>query len=265
MRRLAFVLLAGCAGAEAMALPASPAKVEPPTAIGLNPGESMAFEVKLAGVVAGEAQLAVGEIGTYEGHRALVVKSRAQTTGAVALIRKVIDEASTTIDLDTGRPLVFESLFAMNDKSTTAKATFVGNRAEITYQRNDETKTHTLRADYGKVTPYDAHSAMALLRGWKATPGTTRSVYVAGGRRLWRVDVKYAGATTIGSALGNRRAIRYDGASYRARANMTLESEKPARTFSVWLSDDADRVPLRVSAATELGDVVIELTEYTRP
>jgi hypothetical protein len=264
MRRFAFVLLAGCAGAEAMTLP-TPAKVEPVTAIGLNPGESMAFEVKLAGVLAGEAQLAVGEVGTYEGHRALVVKSRAATTGAVALIKKVIDEASTTIDVDTGRPLVFESLFAMNDKSTTAKAKFVGNRAEITYQRNDETKTHTMRVDYGQVTPYDAHSAMAVLRGWKATPGTTRTVYVAGGRRLWRVDVKYAGDTTIGSALGNRRAIRFDGASFRARANLSVESERPARTFSVWLSDDADRVPLRVSASTELGDVVIELTEYTRP
>jgi len=265
MRRVAFVLLAGCAGAEAMTLPSAPAKVEPAAPIGLNPGESMAFEVKLAGVLAGEAQLAVGEIGSYEGHRALVVKSRAATTGAVAMLKKVIDEASTTIDMDTGRPLAFESVFAIGDRSATAKATFVGNRAEITYQRNDEVKPHTLRVDYGKVTAYDAHSAMAQLRGWKAAPGTSRTVYVAGGRRLWRVDVRYVGETTLGTALGNRRAIRFDGASFRARPNLTVESERPARTFSVWLSDDADRVPLRVSAQTELGDVVIELTEYSRP
>src|SRR5262249_59297171 len=122
------------------------------------------------------------EIGNYDGHRAVVVKSRAATTGAAALIKKVVDEASTTIDVDTGRPLAFESLFAMGARSTTAKATFVGNRAEITYMRNDETKPHTLRVDYGRVTAYDAHSAMAVLRGWKATPGTSRSVYVAGGR-----------------------------------------------------------------------------------
>src|SRR5258705_10262571 len=168
MRCVVLALLAGCAGAEAMALPQGPARIEAATTLGLMPGETMAFEVKLAGVLAGEAQLAVGEIGTYEGHRAVVVKSRAATTGAVALIKKVIDEASTTIDMNTGRPLVFESLFAMGDKSTTAKATFVGNRAEITYIRNDETKPHTMRVDYGKATPYDAHTAMAQLRGWKA-------------------------------------------------------------------------------------------------
>ena len=33
----------------------------------------------------------------------------------------------------------------------------------------------------------------------------------------------------------------------------------------VYLSDDADRVPLRVVAATELGDIVMDLTEYNRP
>jgi hypothetical protein len=45
---------------------------------------------------------------------------------------------------------------------------------------------------------------------------------------------------------------------------MTLESDKPARTFTVWLSDDADRVPLKVSAKTELGDIVMVLTDYQR-
>jgi hypothetical protein len=90
-------------------------------------------------------------------------------------------------------------------------------------------------------------------------------VFVVGGRRLWRVDVRYVGEETIGSVLGNRRAVRLEGASYRARSNFRLESDKPARTFAVWLSDDADRVPLRMSAQTELGEVTMDLTEYSRP
>jgi hypothetical protein len=90
-------------------------------------------------------------------------------------------------------------------------------------------------------------------------------VFVVGGRRLWRIDVTYAGEETIGGALGNRRAIVFDGKSYRARNNMTVESEKPSRTFKVWLSDDADRVPIKVSASTELGDIEMDLVEYNRP
>jgi hypothetical protein len=258
-------VLAGCAGAEAMtSQQPAPAQAAAAEAVGLNPGESMAFEVHLAGVLAGEAQLAVGQIGETDGHHAVVVKSRAATAGAAAFIKHIVDEATTVIDMDSGRPLSLETVVENGDKRTTASAKFTGSVADVTYFRPGDKAPRTTKIDFGKVTVHDAHSAMAQLRGWKGTRGATRTVYVIGGRRLWRVDVTYAGESTIGSALGNRRAVEYTGKSYRARANLTLESEKPARTFSVWLSDDADRVPLKVVAVTELGDIVMDLTEYNR-
>src|SRR6185312_3875729 len=102
MRVLAVVLLVGCAGAEAMTLPPQPAapaagSAEATHDLGLFPGESMTFEVRLGSILAGEAQLAVGEIGELDGHRAIVVKSRAATAGAVKLLKSFVDEATTTI------------------------------------------------------------------------------------------------------------------------------------------------------------------------
>jgi hypothetical protein len=261
----------GCAGAEATALPAAPAARPPALAVevGLNPGETMAFEVRLAGVVAGEAQLAVGAIGDYEGHRAVVVKSRAQTAGAAALLKHIVDEASTVIDMDTGRPLALETFVEQGNSKTTATAKFTDRAADITYQRSEDNQPHRMRIDFGAgaaqgVPVHDAHSAMAQLRGWRAAPGTTHAVFVVGGRRLWRIEVTYAGQDTIGSALGNRRAIRFTGRSFRTRRDFTPETAQPTRTFTVWLSDDADRVPLKVTAKTELGDIVMDLTEYSR-
>ena len=262
------LVLAGCAGAEAMTLPPpkpAPVTVAPASEVGLNPGESMTFEVRLGGVLAGQAQLAVGDLGDFDGHRAVVVKSRAETAGAAALIKKIVDEATTTIDMDSGRPLKLDTLVEQGGVTTTATAAFVGSVANITYNKSDDPKPHTFKVDFGQVTVHDTHSAMAQIRGWRPSPGTSRTVFVVGGRRLWRVDVRYVGTETIGSSVGNRRAIHFDGASYRARANFGVESEKPARTFSVWLSDDADRVPLKMLAHTELGDVTMDLTEYNRP
>jgi hypothetical protein len=231
----------------------------------------MAFEVRLAGLVAGEAQLAVGELGAYEGHRAVVVKSRAATAGAAALIRHIVDEATTVIDIDTGRPLALDTVVEQGGSKIAASAKFTDNAADITYARSDEVQPHRLRVDFSRgaaavpgVTVHDAHSAMAQLRGWRAAPGTRRTVFVVGGRRLWRIDVTYAGQDTIGSAIGNRRAIRFTGESYRVRPDFSPETPRPTRTFTVWLSDDADRVPLQVAAKTELGDVVMTLTEYSR-
>jgi len=233
--------------------------------VGLNPGETMAFEVRLGGVLAGEAALAVGALGEFEGKKAVVVKSRANTAGAAALIKRIVDEATTIIDMDSGRPLQLETLVEQGNKKTTAKAKFNGTIADVTYKRSDDPNPHTFKINFGSQTVHDTHSAMAQVRGWRPAPGTTRSVFVVGGRRLWRVDVKFAGTETVGSAMGNRHAIRFEGASFRARPNFTVETDKPMRTFTVWLSDDADRVPLRVLAKTELGDVTVDLTEYNRP
>ena len=267
MRFALFALLAGCAGAEAMTLPPPAATaVAPANDVGLHPGESMSFEVRLGGVLAGEAQLAVGEIGEVDGHRAVVVKSRAATAGAAALLKNIVDEATTTIDLTTGRPLLLDTRVVNGDKSMTTQTTFTGSIANVTYLRDAETTPHGYRIDFGAVTVHDTHSAMAQMRGWKATPGTTRSVFVVGGRRLWRVDMRYVGIETIASSVGNRRAVRLDGSSYHAKQNLSVDKgDKAQRTFSVWLSDDGDRVPLRVTAKTELGEVAMELAEYNRP
>ncbi|MGH2726558.1 MAG: DUF3108 domain-containing protein, partial [Actinomycetota bacterium] len=121
MRRawlLAF--LVGCAGAEAMSLrePAAP-PTEDSGELGLNPGETMAFDVSLAGVLAGQAQLAVGDLGSVDGKDAIVVRSRAATAGAAALIKKISDEATTVIDVASGRPLSLESTIINGDKTTT--------------------------------------------------------------------------------------------------------------------------------------------------
>jgi hypothetical protein len=233
-RALLLALLGGCAGAEAMTMPApTPPTItaQAPVEFGLTPGETMAFEVHLGGMLAGEAQLAVGQPGMFEGHHAVVVTSRAQTAGAAKLIRNIVDQATTTIDMDTGRPLQLDTMVVMGDKTTTAQAKFTGSIANVTYSRNDDPKPHTYRVDFGKVTVHDSHSAMAQMRGWKAAPGAVNTVYVVGGRRLWRVDVHMIGTETINSQVGNRRAVHYNGAAFRAKPNLTLESEKPARTF----------------------------------
>ena len=234
--------------------------------VGLNPGEIMAFEVRLGGVLAGEAQLAVGEIGEFDGQRAVVVKSRAETAGAAALIKKIVDEATTTIDIDTGRPLLLDTLVEQGGKTTTATATFVGSVANITYHKSDDPTPHTFKVDFGKVTVHDTHSAMAQIRGWRPDArhdahGVRRRRPPAVARRRplhrHRDDRHRRSATAARFTSTARRIAR--------GANFGVESEKPARTFSVWLSDDADRVPLKMVAHTELGDVTMDLTEYNRP
>jgi hypothetical protein len=256
---------AGCAGAEAMTAPKDTAAVAQQDELGFHAGETMAFEVELAGVLVGEAQLAAGEIGDFEGRRAMVVRSRAATAGAAALVRKISDEATSTIDADTGRPIRVETFVDMKGKQVATKTKFTGSVAEVEVTRDSDPKVSKMRIDGKTQILHDAHTAMAQIRGWHATMGASRTVWVLGGRRVWRVDVKVVGEEAIQAHVGNRRALVIEGIAFRARRDLTLESNKPSRSFKVWLSNDADRVPLRVSAKTELGDIVMSLTDYARP
>lgn len=262
MRAAIFAFLAGCAAAEAMTPPPAAATAAPSSELGLNPGETMAYSLKLGGMEAGEAQLAVGQPGDFNGARAINVTSKAQTTGAADALKHVVDTASTQIDMATGLPLSLETFVETGDKRTTGKAAFDAKQISVEVV---DSKTHQYKITVGKEPIYDAHAAMAQLRGWKPQPGASRSVWVLGGKRLWRVDVKLIGYETIATAMGNRRAVRLDASSYRGRPNLTVESTTPGRTFSVWLSDDGDRVPLKVTAHTELGEIAMELTDYQRP
>ena len=102
----------------------------------------MSYQITLDGVLAGEAAIAVGDAGTWQGHRAVVVKSRAATAGAVDLVKHVVDEATTWVDLDSGRPLQLETYVELGGKPNTATATFTDHR-DGTYITQHDTASRT--------------------------------------------------------------------------------------------------------------------------
>jgi len=95
---------------------------------------------------------------------------------------------------------------------------------------------------------------MAAMRTWEGQPGQTQRLYIVGGRRIWRTDVTWAGRETIGTQLGNQSAVRLDGVSMRVSGRLEPERGKKARTFSVWMSDDADRANRIRYGAGEAGE-----------
>jgi len=241
-----------------------PADVAPP-GFGLHPGEAMTFEVSLAGVLAGEAAIAVGEPGEVDGRKAIVVTSRVASAGAFRWVKLVEDTLTTTIDMDTGLPISHTADTQFGPKLYHADNTFDGAQVDLAWHKGDSDLRHT-HYDFRDVVAHDAHTAMASMRTWDGTDGEVRRLYLVGGRRIWKTDVTWAGRETIATTMGNQATIRFEGVSTRVTPRLKPQNDKkPPRTFTVWLTDDGDRAPVRVVAHTELGDVLIELTSYTRP
>jgi hypothetical protein len=264
---LAALALAACGGADLNALPPTltPGAVDTDDEIiGFSPGEQLAFEVRVAGVLAGEAQFVAGQPGVVEGRRSIAVSSVIRTAGAFALIKEVKDDVTSIIDLEQMRPVRTTSDVVFGPRRYHAETSFTDHGASIQYTPHGET-TRSLVYDFGDAVVHDAHSSMALVRTWTAEPGERIGLWVIGGRRIWRTEVWAVGTEVIGTFMGNQSALRLDGSSVRVHPDLKPDTRKPPRTWSVWLSDDADRVPLRFSAHTELGDIVIELVAYERP
>lgn len=233
--------------------------------VGLHPGESMTFELSLGGILGGESALAVGEPGIVDGREAIVVRSQISSAGALALVRKVQDELTTTIDLATGLPATASADILFGVKRYHHDATYDGGKVELISHTGDPSKLRHVHYDFSPALAHDAHSAMAAMRMWEGTAGEERRLYLVGGRKIWQTDMTWIGVETIGTKLGNQQAVRLDGISVRVNKRLVAEPGKPPRTFSVWMSDDGDRAPLLVLAHTELGDVKFELTSYERP
>jgi len=106
--------------------------------------------------------------------------------------------------------------------------------------------------------PHDMHSSMLLLRAWRPRLDETAHFYVVLGRRPWRVDVTSRGPEMIKLGDEPRLTYRIDGVAVRVDPP-GVEGTAPKR-FSLWLSEDGDRVPLRMVADASFGQVTMTLT-----
>lgn len=109
-----------------------------------------------------------------------------------------------------------------------------------------------------EAEPHDMHSAMLLLRAWRPRLDEKAHFYVVLGRRPWRVDVTSRGPEMIKLGEQPRLTYRIDGVA--VRLDTPGAEGTPPKRFSLWLSEDPERVPLRMRADASFGQVTMTLT-----
>lgn len=232
------------------------------------PGESMIFDISLRGVLGGTAVLGVGEPGVVDGKSAVIVQSLVQSAGVLVAIKEVRDQIFTWIDVEQGMVLKHEAESKFGKKEASIETDLGGGIAgpfTIDYKPKNGKVQHALQKLPADAIALDAHAILGRLRAWDPEDGDEQSFFLLSGRRLWRSSVRVGAHETISTTMGRRPAIRIDGVAQRVTRGLgDLKSKKP-RNYSVWISDDASRLPLLVMAKTEYGDLRLELVEYSRP
>jgi len=245
-----------------------PAPVQPGAAAGQMrvaqsfwiPGERMRWQLSARGIVAAEVVLAVGEPGTYQGRRVVIVRSRTEGIGLVRAFVDVSQELETWIDLDSALPLRHEVHQRMGQKERRARARFGPGKLDRTVQRGKGREYSYTRKLPEAVALHDVHSMLGILRAWVPNEGSHAYLHLIDDGQTRRQLVRFTRYETVKTALGRHPAIRLDVVAWRG-----IRERGRGRPYAIWLSNDASRKPLRVLMPTKYGAVVLELMSYRRP
>jgi hypothetical protein len=249
----------------------------PPTALPVVggvflPGEEMRFELSLRGVLGGEAALAVGQAGRVAGDRVVIVSSRVESAGVVAMFRQVRDEVTTWIHLDTGLPIQHSAHVRFGRKESFVETKFAGGKPggfDVMVRSGRDAGRALTRVLHqampAEQAAFDPHAVIGALRAWRPEQGQHAYFFVLIGRQLWQNTVRLTGHERRRTRLGQFQALRIDGVARRLTRDLREVRGKPARYYTMWISDDETRLPLLIEGKTEYGDVKAELVEYHAP
>lgn len=215
-------------------------------------------------VVEAEAIMAVGRPGVVDGERVIIVRSRVKTGGMIAAMgAKVTQEFITHLRMrDSG--VVYRLFKAdMMGKSQSVELTLRKGGYSRVRRRRGHTYKGFKRLPKGEVG-YDVQSVLGMLRAWNPKPGTYAYFNVLTDNRYARHTVRFTGKTTIQTQKGRRRAIRIDGQVRRLRYNLTVDKHDKPSPYTLWLSDDGWRRPLRIAIQMKRAKVSFELISYRR-
>jgi len=240
-----------------------PEERPPELATVATPGEQMRYRVSIHGLELAEWAIVVGDVTTLDGHEVIVVQTTARTTKVAAWLRPEADEYTSWIDRRSGRPVMFRSVEpeARNSKIVEVVETRFGTT---------QNQVQVSREDLG-VFPetqllhhaaHDLNSFLMLLRAWEGEVGAQIVSDVTRARYSWRNRTVVAGYDNLDTALGRVAVVRYDGEGQRINRDGSIDPTSDKRRFSIWISDDADRVPIRLVGHTDYGDVILDLQSY---
>lgn len=194
----------------------------------------------------------------------LVVRSFSASTGGAAVLFPYQSHSWSEVHPSTLRPRFFQSTETDHRETVTTTNRYFSDRVESTEVAKSfkrKIPTHTART-FRHDPVFDIYSAMLHIRSRKLADGERIALLVQPYTNPYLVNVSvagreiHAGRKTIRLTVGMRKIHR--------RTLELLPYKKMKTHASLWLSDDADRIPVEFRAAVFIGDVRATLTRFEK-
>jgi hypothetical protein len=206
------------------------------------------------GVVAasGEARFTRDASGSYVG------EAHGGTQGLARMMWRydVTHRASVSSAL---RPIEMQQTDTERNKIVRVTNTFAGDSVSSlrTDSKNDKKPPKTKHFAFPEL--YDLSSAFLYLRSQPLTQNATYRVVVFPETSPYLATLTVTGRDKLRVHAGTFNAIKIDVQLNKITKAMALEPHKKFKRATAWISDDQDRIPLRIEAAVFVGTVSAEL------
>ena len=217
-----------------------------------QPGEKLTYVLHYGWLNAGEATLELKEGDKeIEGRKVLHAIGKGVSTGAFKAFYKVDDRYDSYFDKEGVFPWVFNRRVDEGGYTFSQDYLYLQHRRKVTTQEN---KTYDVPA-----SAQDMLSAFYFARTIdysKAVPGQEFTIPCFMDNEEWNLRMRYIGKETIKLRNGKYRCLKFQPVVQEGRIFKANDD------LNVWITDDANHIPVLAEAKVLVGSIKMELSSY---
>ena len=160
---------------------------------------------------------------------------------------------------ETLRPVETHQTDTYRAKKITTDLSFSGNTVRRSRIETPPSPGKTKPKDFTFPNLFDLQTALLYVRSQPLQKGSSYSLVVYPSTNAYVATVTVTGREKISVRSGSYSAIKMDLQLKRVGKEMNLEPHRKFRRATIWVSDDADRLVLRIEAQVFVGTVFAEL------
>ncbi|MBA3883084.1 MAG: DUF3108 domain-containing protein [Chthoniobacterales bacterium] len=162
-------------------------------------------------------------------------------------------------DARTLRPIEVTEVETLRRKETTTKVSFTPDRVTSVRDERKGSKTSSKTRVFEFPNISSLNSALLYLRTQPLNDGALQRIVIYPATSAYLATITVAGRSRITVPTGAYDAIKVDIQLEKIGKKRELQPHKKFKRASVWLSNDPDRLILRIEAQVFVGAVFAEL------
>jgi len=182
-----------------------------------------------------------------------------RTTGFVRALWKLDVTQRAIANSHTLAPIETQQSESYRSKKIVTHLAFTNSGVTRARTEGQGDKAETKSKQFAFPNLFDLHSAALYLRSQPLKEGSVYRLAVYPATNAYVAIIKVIGREKISVRAGIYNAIKLDLQLMRVGKHLQLEPHKKFRRGTIWVSDDAERLVLRVDAQIFVGTVFAEL------